>query len=110
MKPIHGNDHRNNKEHHLYAILDTEEDDLYKYGISDKPIGEDGLSSRIRDQLALFNNVVGWIRFVGIIILTGIIGRKKAEEVENEHIVKYEKKHGRKPRGNRKQTKRNVKK
>ncbi len=102
MKPVHGNSHQNLKIHHLYEVFDTEDKMTYKFGISDKPIGEDGLSSRLRDQLALFNNVVGWLRFVGRIIITGILGRKKAEEIENEHILEHEKKYGHRPRGNRK--------
>ena len=102
MKPIHGNSHKNTTPHHLYEIYDTEEEQIYKYGISNKPIGKDGLSSRIREQLELFNNVVGWVRFIGRIILTGILGRKTAEDVENEHIDEHEKVHGFRPRGNRK--------
>jgi hypothetical protein len=102
MKPVHGNNHKNDKEHHLYEIYDKEDEEIYKYGISDKPIGKDGLSSRLRDQLALFNNVVGWLRFVGEIILTGIAGRKKAEDIEDEYIDKHEEEHGHRPRGNRK--------
>lgn len=105
MKPAHGNSHQNNKLHHLYEVFDTKEDITYKFGISDKPIGKDGLSSRLRDQLALFNNVVGCLRFVGHIILTGIMGRKKAEKIEDEYILKHKKKHGQRPRGNRKKIK-----
>jgi len=39
---FHGNSRQSTKEHHLYAIHDKEEADVFKYGISDKPIGEDG--------------------------------------------------------------------
>lgn len=102
MNPIHGNSHQNLKPHHLYAIDDTEESDIYKFGVSDKPIENDGLSARVREQVDLFNNVVGWVRFVGRIILKGIQGKKKAEQIEDEYIEAYRKKHKRKPRGNRK--------
>jgi len=46
---FHGNSNKNNKAHHLYAIHDVEEDDVFKYGISSKPIDEDGYSSRMRE-------------------------------------------------------------
>lgn len=42
----HGNSHRNQKLHHLYEIRDTQEDEVYKYGISAEEIEEDGLSAR----------------------------------------------------------------
>lgn len=100
MKRFHGNSHQNSRKHHLYEIWDTEEEDVFKYGISDKPIGEDGLSKRIRDQVNLFNRVVNYIRFVGRILVKNIPGRKKAEELEKETIETYRKKYGRKPRGN----------
>ena len=101
MKPPHGNSHENFRPHHLYAIDDTEEKNIYKLGVSYKPIGEDGLSSRIRDQVNLFNNIVGWVRFVARIIIKGINGKKRAEEIEKEHVEAYLKKYGKKPRGNR---------
>lgn len=30
----HGNSNKNNKPHHLYEIRDSEDDDVFKYGIS----------------------------------------------------------------------------
>ena len=97
----HGNSLNNNKEHHLYAIHDRKEKDIFKYGISDKPIGNDGYSSRMREQINFLNAAVGFIRYVGEILINGIIGRKKALQLEDEHIKTYERKKGRKPRGNR---------
>ena len=38
----------NQKPHHLYGIVNKEDGDIFKYGISDGEIGEDGLSKRIR--------------------------------------------------------------
>lgn len=102
---IHGNSTKNNNRHHLYEIWDKKEKDVYKYGISDDPIEEDGLSKRIRDQLSLFNNVANWVRFIARIILDNIPGRKKALEIEDEYIDAYEKKYGKPPRGNRKRRK-----
>ena len=61
----HGNsiDH-NNSPHHLYEIRDIQENDIFKYGISQDPIESDGLSKRLRDQINLFNVVAGFIRFL----------------------------------------------
>jgi hypothetical protein len=43
VKRKHGNALKNKKLHHLYEILDSEEDDdVFKYGISGDPIGKDG--------------------------------------------------------------------
>jgi hypothetical protein len=97
----HGNSLDNEKEHHLYTIHDRKEKDIFKYGISDKPIGKDGYSSRMREQINFLNAAVGIIRYVGEILIKGIIGRKKARQLEDEHIEAYERENGRKPRGNR---------
>lgn len=59
---VHGNSHQNNKPHHLYKIGDRQENDILKFGISDKPIGKDGLSKRIRVQLKQLNLGAGWLR------------------------------------------------
>lgn len=96
----HGNSLENDKVHHLYEIYDNELDDTFKYGISDKPIGKDGLSSRVREQVNMFNLVVGWIRFFGRILIKGIQGRKKARDLEDKHIDDYVEKQGKRPRGN----------
>ena len=56
---LHGNSYQNKKPHHLYVIFDKEEDDIFKYGISHDPIGADGLSARLRDQLDLYNRIAG---------------------------------------------------
>lgn len=45
------NSNDNDGDHHLYGIWDKKEDDLFKYGISDDPIEEDGLSDRVREQV-----------------------------------------------------------
>lgn len=101
MKKIHGNSHENEEFHHLYALDDREKEDVFKYGISDDPIEEDGLSKRMRTQLDLFNLIAGYLRFVGRILRVNIPGRKKAEEIEDEYNEAYYEKHGRYPIGNR---------
>ncbi len=62
MKP-HGNSKKNENEHHLYTIHDTEENDIFKYGISNEPIGKDGYSPRMRRQVDFVNAAVGWLRY-----------------------------------------------
>ena len=98
----HGNSLDNKSPHHLYEIIDVVEDDTFKYGISQDPIEEDGLSKRLREQLNLFNIVAGFIRFFARILIKNIPDRKEALKIEKDHIKGYKKKHGRKPRGNRK--------
>lgn len=94
----HGNSFDNDNPHHLYEIRDNKFKDLFKYGISDEPIDEDGLLSRVRKQVNFLNLAVGWIRFAGKILIKNIPGRRKAKEVEKKHINKYIEKHGKRPR------------
>jgi URI fold toxin 2 len=96
----HGNSHKNKNPYHLYAIDDTLEKELFKYGITDDPLETDGLPARLRKQLNLFNLVANFIRFVGRIIKSDIPGRAAAEKMEDEFIDQYEQEHGRRPRGN----------
>lgn len=103
MSP-HGNSKKSKKQHHLYAIYDKEENDVFKYGISDKRIRDDGYSRRMREQVNFLNRAVGWLRYFAEIVIRGIIGKTKAEEVEEEYIDAYREKHGRNPRGNVKKT------
>lgn len=106
MKKPHGNSHENQELHHLYAIDDLQEEEVFKFGISDDPIEEDGISKRIRIQLDLYNLIAGCLRFVARILRVNIPGRKKAEEVEDEYVEDHYKKHGRYPRGNRERKRR----
>lgn len=96
----HGNDKRNENDHHLYEINDRVRRGLYKYGICGRPLNKDGSSPRANEQVSLFNKVVGWSRFFARILLTGIPGRERAQEIENEYIERYRKEHGYKPPGN----------
>jgi len=96
----HRNHNSNNELNHLYEILDKLEDDTFKFGISSDPIDEDGLSKRIKEQLRILNLAVGWIRFFARILKVNIPGRKRAKHMEDEQIDEYERKNGRRPRGN----------
>lgn len=102
---MHRNSHENQKPHHLSEIYDKEEKEVFKYGISSDPIEEDGLSRRIRRQLKIFNLAAGWVRYFARIILKGIPGRQRAEEIEDEYIKAFEEKNGKMPRGNLKKNK-----
>jgi URI fold toxin 2 len=97
---VHGNSYKNTKLHHIYIIFDKQDDDIYKYGISHDPIDADGQSSRLRDQLDLYNRIAGWSRFYGEIIEHNIEGRLKARLREQELINAYKNTHGNRPKGN----------
>ena len=99
MSMAHRNSFENNEPHHLYEIWDKEKDDTFKYGISSKPIGADGLSARVRDQVSFLNLITGWARFIGRILLVNIAGRREARRLEEEYIRKYIDEHGKRPRG-----------
>jgi URI fold toxin 2 len=96
----HRNSHTNQEAHHLYEIIDKLDNDVFKYGISSDPIEADGLSKRLRKQLAFLNLIDEWERFFGRILQQGINGRQIAERIENEYISNYEIKNSRRPRGN----------
>lgn len=100
-KKRHRNSLDNDEPHHLYAIHDKKNREVFKYGISSDPIDEDGWSDRVRDQVNFFNLIAGWIRFFAEIIKKNIAGRREARKIEDQHIEEFKKKHGRKPRGNR---------
>jgi hypothetical protein len=101
MKKVHGNSLRNDKPHHLYEIRDKEKGEVFKYGISSGPIDEEGQSLRMRIQVEILNLGANWLRYFARILIRGIAGRKKAKEIENQHIQAFQDKNGRKPRGNR---------
>ena len=96
----HGNSLKNKKKHHVYVIVDKQEDDIYKYGISHDPIDADGLSDRLRDQLDLYNRIAGWSRFYAEILHYEIDGRLAARQIEQTLIRGYKQMHGRRPAGN----------
>ena len=65
------------------------------------------MSARLRRQINFMNLIVGWIRFVGKILVFNIDGRKKARDLEDDYIDDYYEQNGRNPRGNIKGGKRN---
>ncbi len=96
----HGNSHKNQNPHHLYGIFERETEDVFKYGITDDPLDEDGLPHRARIQLRLANLAAGFLKFFAKVLLSGIPGRKEAERIEREHIEAYKQEHGSRPPGN----------
>jgi URI fold toxin 2 len=97
---IHGNSNNNTNPHHLYEIRDSVDDDVFKYGISDEPIDEEGQSDRMKLQVNFLNLGVNWLRFFARILLFDISDRRKAKRIEKEHIKNYKDLNGRRPRGN----------
>lgn len=98
---IHRNSLKNASEQHLYKFFDLQEQETFKFGISSGPIQADGLSRRMRRQLEVFNLAAGWDRYSAQILVTGIMGRKVAEELEDQYITQFEEQFGRLPRGNK---------
>jgi hypothetical protein len=97
---IHKNSHENMDEHHLYEIVDNKTDTVFKYGICGRSLTKYGTSPRANEQVSLFNRLAGWARYFARILLTGISGRKRAEEIEDEYIEQYKEKYGFRPDGN----------
>lgn len=97
---MHSNNLNNPNLHHLYCIYDYEKREIYKFGISDKPINDFHSSDRIDEQVTLFNKVVDWERFKGRILIYDIKGRIPIRILEDETILKFLAKHGYLPRGN----------
>lgn len=96
----HGNSYENEEEHHLYDVHDLELDTTFKLGISADELEADGTSPRGNEQARYSNKVVGYYRFVSRVLISGIMGRRKARQIEDEHIENYKKQHGHYPRGN----------
>lgn len=96
----HNNSNESQQPNHLYEIVDKVGEDTFKYGISCDPIGADGLSDRMREQISFLNRIFEWARFFGRILIFDIPGKKEARRLEKEHIQEYERIHGRKPKGN----------
>ena len=96
----HGNSIENDKKHHIYAIYDTEEDAIFKYGISDKPIAANGYSRRMTEQEDYLNRAVGWSRYIAVILIRDIDGRVQALAYEDDYIAAYRAQYGHNPRGN----------
>jgi URI fold toxin 2 len=97
---LHKNSNKNQESHHLYAIIDKIDDGIFKYGISCEPIGDDGISDRMRKQINVFNQIDDWERFFAKIIVYDISGKIEARRIETAFILDYEAQYGRKPRGN----------
>ena len=98
---MHGNSNKNYKPHHLYEIRDSEDDDIFKYGISHDPIDKDGYSNRMRVQVDFLNLGVKRHRFFARILIVDIAGKKEAKRIEREYIRKYREQYGQNPRGNK---------
>jgi hypothetical protein len=99
MKP-HGNSLDNFNLHHLYEIFKKENEDTFKYGISDDPIEADGLSERVRKQVLEMNRAAEYDKYAAQILLIDLEGRAEAARIEITYIDAYYYKNGRNPIGN----------
>lgn len=97
---FHGNSKLNVDEHRLYEIINSESNDVFKYGICGKPLNLDGSSPRASFQLKMFSLAAGWIKFFANILLTGIKGREEAKKIESKYIQNYIERYGKRPEGN----------
>jgi hypothetical protein len=96
----HNNSNESMKPNHLYEIVDKIDEDTFKYGISCDPIGDDGMSDRMRKQINYLNRLYEWERYFGRILIYDISGKKEARVIERQHIIQYEVVNGHKPKGN----------
>lgn len=92
----HRNSYENEEPHHLYEIIDRVDNDVFKYGISCKPISKDGTSSRMREQVNNLNRVDKWTRFFARILLRDIPGKREARRMETDFIQAYIEKYDKK--------------
>lgn len=97
---MHGNSKKNPNPHHLYGIFEEKTNDVFKYGITDDPIGKDGLPARTRKQITILNLAAGFLKFIGKVLISSIPGRAEAEKIEREHIQEHLEKFGSRPPGN----------
>ncbi len=97
---IHKNSNENMDGHHLYEIIDSKGNIVYKYGICGQPLNSDGTSPRANEQVSLFNRLVGYNQYFAKVLSISIPGRVKAKEIENEYISRFEQENGHRPRGN----------
>ncbi|MCY7329171.1 MAG: hypothetical protein LH618_11515 [Saprospiraceae bacterium] len=97
----HGNSNKNSKPHHLYEIRDSEDDEIFKYGISHYPIGEDGYSNRMRIQVDFLNLGVKWLRFFARILLLDIPGKRKQNALNVRILENIGSSMVKNPRGNK---------
>jgi len=97
---MHGNSNSNPDEHHLYGIFEVETNELYKYGISNQPLNDDGSSPRANQQLSVFNQLFGYIKFYAKVLINKISGRIEVKKLENTYIANHIAKFGKPPRGN----------
>jgi len=99
MKP-HGNALDNPNLHHLHEVFKKTNRGTYKYGISDDPIGSDGLSERARKQTNEMNRAAEFEKYAAQVLQTDIPGRAEAVRVERQFINAYYEKYGQNPIGN----------
>jgi len=91
---IHGNSKESEKEQHVYGIYDTDEKLFAKYGLSGSELNKDGTSKRANQQVSKLNKMFGSIRYIAIILYTGLKGRLLGLKKEKDMVNDFAKEHG----------------
>ncbi len=100
-KKLHGNALGSQRPQHLYRIDDMGDIDIYKYGISGKPLNKNGTSRRANSQANKLNRREGYTRYIPFVMLRNIPGRAAALAIEYALVCAYNKANGRNPEGNK---------
>lgn len=98
---VHGNSKSSDKPQHLYAIIDTRDASIYKYGISGAELNKNGTSSRANVQANALNNIHGDGTYKATVLLKNIPGRLAALAIERSFVYGYAAVNGAKPIGNK---------
>jgi RHS repeat-associated protein len=121
----HGNNASSTNPQHVYEIKDNQTGETYKYGISGRPLNQDGSSPRANTQVNALNNNPSLAaqktgeatdtsrfgpgkedRFTATLVKKDIQGdskgtaREKALALEQKKVDKFYDKNGRRPNGN----------
>jgi len=86
---IHGNSKESEKEQHLYEILNSQTNEIMKYGISGSQLNKDGTSKRANQQVNKMNKLFGAIIYIAVVLYTKIKNRKKALKLEQKLVNEY---------------------
>ena len=100
-KKTHGNSKKSNKPQHLYAIVDTTDGSIYKYGISGGKLNKNGTSGRANTQANKLNKAANFKRYRPVVLHSNIANREIALTMEYSYVYGYKQVHGSKPIGNK---------
>jgi hypothetical protein len=75
------------EKHHIYKIIETELEEVYKYGRSQRRLNHDATSPRANEQMNLYNRLAGWLKYIASILKKDIKNKQEAKNIENEYIL-----------------------